>query len=237
VLVIGAGEMADETLRYLREAGARQLTIVNRNYERARDLAQQWEGRVAPWETLLNELVRADLVVSTTGAAQPVVTLANYRQIEAQRYQRPLFVLDLAVPRDFEPGIGECLQVFLYSLDDLQAACQRNRQERDAEMPRALTIVEDETARFMAELHHRSTGPVIQQLKQGWQAPKADELRRLFNKLPQLDDRARAEVEQSFDRLLNKLLHPPLETLRDEARHGIPHALLDAFKRLFQLMD
>ena len=237
VLVIGAGEMAEETLRYLREAGARQLTIVNRSYERARDLAQQWEGRVAPWEALLSELVRADLVVSTTGAAQPVVTLANYRQVEAQRYQRPLFVLDLAIPRDFDPAIGECLQVFLYSLDDLQAACLRNRQERDAEMPRALAIVEEETARFMAELHHRSTGPVIQQLKQGWQAPKADELRRLFNKLPQLDERARAEVEQSFDRLLNKLLHPPLETLRDEARHGIPHALLDAFKRLFQLMD
>ena len=237
VLVIGAGEMADETLRYLREAGARQLTIVNRSYERARDLAQQWEGRVAPWEALMVELVRADLVISTTGAPQPVVTLSNYRQIEAQRYQRPLFVLDLAIPRDFEPGIGECLQVFLYSLDDLQAACRRNRQERDAEMPRALAIVEDETARFMAELHHRSTGPVIQQLKQGWQAPKAEELRRLFNKLPQLDERARAEVEQSFDRLLNKLLHPPLETLRDEARHGIPHALLDAFKRLFQLMD
>jgi len=237
VLVIGAGEMADETLRYLREAGARQLIIVNRSYERARDLAQQWEGRVAPWEALLGELVRADLVVSTTGAAQPVVTLANYRQIEAQRYQRPLFVLDLAIPRDFEPAIGECLQVFLYSLDDLQAACRRNRQERDAEMPQALAIVEEETARFMAELHHRSTGPVIQQLKQGWQAPKAEELRRLFNKLPQLDERARAEVEQSFDRLLNKLLHPPLETLRDEARHGIPHALLDAFKRLFQLMD
>jgi len=237
VLVIGAGEMADETLRYLREAGARQLIIVNRSYERARDLAQQWEGRVAPWEALLGELVRADLVVSTTGAAQPVVTLANYRQIEAQRYQRPSLGLDLAIPRDFEPAIGECLQVFLYSLDDLQAACRRNRQERDAEMPQALAIVEEETARFMAELHHRSTGPVIQQLKQGWQAPKAEELRRLFNKLPQLDERARAEVEQSFDRLLNKLLHPPLETLRDEARHGIPHALLDAFKRLFQLMD
>ncbi|MGD9646254.1 MAG: glutamyl-tRNA reductase [Pirellulales bacterium] len=237
VLVIGAGEMAEETLRYLREAGAHHPTIVNRSYERARELAQQWEGRVAPWDALLGELVRADLVVSTTGAAAPVVTLAGYRQIEAQRYQRPLFVLDLAIPRDFEPAIGECLQVFLYSLDDLKAACELNRRERDAEMPRAVAIIEDETARFMADLHHRSTGPIIQQLKLGWQTPKEEELRRLFNKLPQLDERARAEVEQSFDRLLNKLLHPPLETLRDESRHGIPHALLDAFKRLFQLMD
>jgi glutamyl-tRNA reductase len=125
----------------------------------------------------------------------------------------------------------------LYTIDDLRLACDRNRAERDAELPAALSIIEDETARFMADLHHRATGPIVQRLKQGWQKPKEDELRRLFNKLPQLDDRARDEVTQAFDRLLNKLLHPPLETLRDEAQHGIPHALVDAFKRLFQLKD
>lgn len=237
VLVIGAGEMAEETLRYLLDEGASDVAILNRTAGRAHDLAARMGGRAADWEQLPAHLIEADVVVSTTGAEHPVVTLADYRRIEPHRYQRPLFVLDLAIPRDFEPAIGDCLEVYLYSIDDLQAACGRNRAERDAELPAALAIIEDETARFMADLYHRTTGPMIQRLKAGWQKPKEEELRRLLNKLPELDDRARAEVAQSFDRLLNKLLHPPLEALRDEARHGIPHTLVDAFKRLFQLKD
>ena len=160
-----------------------------------------------------------------------------FDRIEAARYQRPLFVLDLAVPRDFDPAIGECLGVYLYSIDDLRAACDRNRQEREKQWPAALRIVDQETARFMADLNHRATGPIIKRLKQGWQQVKEDELRRLLNKLPDLNAADRGEIDQSFDRLINKLLHPPLESLRDESEHGIPHALLDAFKRLFQLKD
>ena len=122
-------------------------------------------------------------------------------------------------------------------MDDLQAACGRNRRKRDKELPNALRIVEQESGLFMAEMHRRATGPVIQQLRQGWQKPKEEELQRLLNKLPDLDDRARDEVRRSFDRLVNKLLHSPLESLRDESRHGIPHALMDALSRLFQLKD
>ncbi|MBX7073544.1 MAG: glutamyl-tRNA reductase [Pirellulales bacterium] len=237
VLLIGAGEMGEETLRYLRDEGARDITVLNRSYERARELAAQCGARALPWEQLFPQLAAADLVVGTTGAEMPIVRIEDYRRIEPQRYQKPLFILDLAMPRDFDPRIGDCLQVFLYSIDDLRAACEQNRAERDAELPGALSIVEDETQRFMTDLHHRATGPIIKRLKQDWQAPKEEELRRLFNKLPELDDRARLEILQSFDRLLNKLLHPPLEALRDEAQHGIPHALVDAFKRLFQLKD
>jgi glutamyl-tRNA reductase len=237
VLVFGAGEMAEETLRYLQNEGAHHVTVANRNHERASELAGRWQGRAVPWEQLADELIRADLVISTTGASEPVVNLADYKRIESARYQRPLFVLDLAIPRDFEPAIGDCLGVYLYSIDDLQAACRENRRERDRELPAAIHIVEEETASFMAELHHRATGPIIKRLKEGWQQPKADELRRLFNKLPALDERARAEIEQSFERLINKLLHPPLESLRSEAQKGPPHGLLEALKRLFQLKD
>ena len=141
------------------------------------------------------------------------------------------------MPRDFDPAIGECLGVYLYSIDDLREACERNRQEREKEWPAAMRIVEQETARFMADLNHRATGPIIKRLKQGWQQTTQDELRRLFNKLPDLSDREQQEIRQSFDRLINKLLHPPLEVLRDEAAQGMTHTLLDAFKRLFQLKD
>jgi glutamyl-tRNA reductase len=146
-------------------------------------------------------------------------------------------ILDLAVPRDFDPAIGDQPDVYLYSIDDLQAACQRNRTERDKELPAAMHIVEQETARFMAEMYHRTIGPVIERLRQGWQKPKEEELQRLLHKLPDVDDRARDEIRHSFDRLVNKLLHPPLESLRDESREGVPRGLLDALARLFQLKD
>ena len=238
VLVIGAGEMGEETLRYLQDEGARQVTVINRSLPRAEELAAKFDGRALPWEELHSELVKADLVVSTTGASEPIVTLEDYRRIESQRFQRPLFVLDLAIPRDFDPAIGQhALGVYLYAIDDLEQACRKNLKDREKEMPAAIRIVEEETREFMADLNRRATGPIIRRLKQGWQQPKEDELRRLFNKLPELDEKARAEINQSFDRLVNKLLHPPLESLRDEARHGIPHALIDALMKLFQLKD
>jgi glutamyl-tRNA reductase len=237
ILIVGAGEMAEETLRYLQDEGAHHVTVVNRSFERAKELAQRWQGAVKPWERLLELLVKADLVISTTGATEPVVTLDDFRRIEPQRYQRPLFVLDLAIPRDFDPAIGDCLGVYLYSIDDLQTACSQNRAERDKELPAALHIVEEETARFMADLHHRATAPIIKRLREGWQQPKDDELRRLFNKLDQLDEKSRDEIRNSFDRLINKLLHPPLESLRTEAQTGPPHGLMEALKRLFQLKD
>jgi glutamyl-tRNA reductase len=236
-LVIGAGETAEETLRYLQDQGARDVTVINRRADRAEALSRRWHGRVAPWDRLLEALAQADLVISTTGSERSVVTLDQFRTIEASRCDRPLFVLDLAVPRDFDPAIGDRPSVYLYSIDDLRQACARNRKARDKELPAAMRIIEQEARRFMADLHHRATGPVIQKLRKGWEKPKEEELRRLLNKLPDLDDRARAEIRQSFDRLVNKLIHPPLESLRDEARHGFPGALAEALAKLFRLKD
>lgn len=236
-LVIGAGEMAAETLRYLQDEGVRRVTVVNRSFERAADLAQRWRGRALAWDELPQALAAADLVISTTAAGEPIVTLGQFAAVEARRHERPLFILDLAVPRDFEAAIGKRPDVYLYSIDDLQAACQRNRENRDKELPAAMHIIEQETARFMAEMYHRAVGPVIERLRLGWQKPKEEELRRLLNKVPDLDDHAKDEIRRSFDRLTNKLLHPPLESLRDESRKGVPRGLLDALKRLFQLKD
>jgi glutamyl-tRNA reductase len=237
VVVIGAGEMALETLRYLREEGSHQITIINRSYERASELAPQWHGRAIAWDQLLEALATADLIISTTGASEPIVTLADFGRIERARFGRPLFILDLAVPRDFEPAIGARPDVYLYSIDDLQEACRRNKAQRDKELPRAMRIIDQEAASFMTAWRHRAVGPVIEQLRRGWQKSKEDELERLFNKLPNLDDHARDEISQSFNRLVNKLLHPPLESLRDESRRGVPRMLMEALVKLFQLKD
>jgi glutamyl-tRNA reductase len=237
VLVIGAGEMAEETLRYLQQEGARQITVVNRSWDRAEQLARRWQGRAMPWDQLVQAAAAADVIISTTGAQEPILTAETFRQVAAQRRRWPVFILDLAVPRDVDPTVGEQPGVYLFSIDDLKATCEANRRQRDAELPAAMRIVEEETGQFMADLHHKASAPLIMQLRQGWQKPKEEELQRLFNKLPQLDEHARAEIRRSFDRLVNKMLHLPLDSLRDHARHGVPHSLLDALIQLFRLKD
>ena len=237
VLLIGAGKMAAETLRYLRAAGARDMLIVNRTAGRAGDLAARLGARAGRFENLSAELAAADLVVSTTGATAPVVSLELFAEVELRRAGRPLVVLDLAVPRDFDPRIGQRPGVWLYSVDDLAAACAANRKSRQRELPAALTIIDEETQRFMGDLHHRSTAPVIERLRAGWNETGEAELDRLFRRLPGLDDASRAEIRQAFDRYAAKLLHPPLASLRSESRAGPPHGLLDALKRLFDLKD
>ncbi len=197
VLVIGAGKMADETLRYLRDAGATRIHVVNRSPEHGNQLAQSWSGVVVPWDQLWDQLAAADLVVSATAAGQPVVTAAAFnQQVVPRRQQRPLFILDLAVPRDFEPAVGDALGVYLYSLDDLEHACELNRQSRAEELPAAERIVLAETDRFMAEAHRRAAAPVISGLRRNLEEPKQSELERLFNKLPELD-RARTGRDHS----------------------------------------
>jgi glutamyl-tRNA reductase len=237
VLVLGAGEMAEETLKYLRDEGVRRVTVVNRSLAKAQALAQKWKGQWMPWHQRLEALTAADLVVSTTGAEHAIVTVAEFHSLEVYRGGRPLFILDLAVPRDFEPAIGDRPGVYLYSIDDLQQVCRVNRRQRDQELPAALKIVEEETDRFLGELHCRAVGPVIRRLRADWEESKEKEIHRLFHKLPDLDDHARDEIRQSFERLVNKLLHPPMESLRHASRQGIPEVLLGAMTRLFQLKD
>jgi glutamyl-tRNA reductase len=237
VLLLGAGKMAAETLRYLREAGARDVVVVNRTVERGQDLAARLGGRPGRFADLEAELTAADLVVSTTAASAPVVSLELFGRVETARRGRPLVVLDLAVPRDFDPQIGARPGVWLYSVDDLAAACEANRRRRQGEMPLAAAIVEEETSRFMGDMHHRSTAPVIERLRAGWNETGEMELERLFRRLPALDVAAREEIRQAFERYAAKLLHPPLASLRSESRSGPPHGLLDALRRLFDLRD
>ena len=238
VLVLGAGDMAEETLRFLSNHWQPQIHVVNRNPQRGKLLAENCGGTYHPWSELWDQLVSADLVISTTGAEEPPVTVEAFAtQVEPRRHQRTLFILDLAVPRDFSPEVGQALGVYLYSLDDLHSACARNQAARAAEMPAAERIILEETAQFASAAAHRATAPVISRFRHGMHAPKQAELERLFHKLPQLDEASRAEIEQFADRLVNKMLHPPLESLRDASENGTHMGLLEALRRLFKIED
>jgi glutamyl-tRNA reductase len=237
VLVIGAGEMGEETVRYLIDEGAKAFVVVNRSLERAERLAGQCDGRAVPWSQLEAALVEADLVVSTTAAAEPVIAYDAFCEVMRQRQNRPIFLLDLAVPRDIDPAIDRLENVYLYTIDELKEVCRANADRRRAEMHKALEIVDQETDDFMVELNHRATSPIIRRLRGQLQQIADAETDRLFRELPELDEPQREKIRQFRHRLLNKLLHPPLSALRDEARDGTPHSLLEALKRLFHLRD
>ena len=239
VLIIGAGEMAQETLTYLVDKNVGQTVIVNRSRDRADQLAKQTGSEAADWDQLENLLAAADLVVSATAATDPVVTSDLFHQVVEKRFQRPIFILDLAVPRDFEAAISEFINVYLYSIDDIQAVCDANLAARQLEWPKAENIIAEETALFMKILFQRVTGPWIGRLKQQANDIKEAELQRLQNKLGSLadDPAVTKELEISLDRLVNKLLHPPLESLREDISPDTGAGLLDALKKLFQLKD
>lgn len=239
VLIIGAGEMAEETLRYLQSEGVRRITVINRSPERATRLAEMFPGaETRPFEQLDEWLGKADVIVSTTGASQPIVDARRFAAARRKSFDRPVFVLDLGAPRDFDPAARSIDEnVFLYDIDDLEATCERNRKARAREIDKALRIIDEETDRFMQEVYHRATGPIVKRLREQWHDLSRDELDRLRSKLAHLNETDIDLIERSVERIVNKLLHPPLEALRKEAREGTPHGLLDALKRLFHLHD
>ena len=241
VLILGAGEMAEETLRYLCEEGVKQIVVVNRSLERAEKLAAQFAGveaRTRTWAALDEELALADMIVSTTGATEPVVDLARFREVRRRSGEKPVFILDLGAPRDFDPAITNLDDnVFLYDIDALEQTCERNRKSRFREIEKAMRVVDEETERFMQDVYHMATGPIVKRLREQWHDVSRDELQRLRSKLTHLSASDLETVERSMERIVNKLLHPPLEALRDEAKAGTPHGLIDALKQLFHLRD
>ncbi|MFN8706592.1 MAG: glutamyl-tRNA reductase [Planctomyces sp.] len=234
VLIIGAGEMAEETLQYLRSEGVQRIVVANRSPERAQRLASEFGGEAVPFEQLDDWMARADVIVSTTGSDDILISRKRFESVRKRTHQHPVFILDLAAPRDFDPTIADVDDnVFLYDIDALEETCSKNRELRKAEVQRAMEMIQEQTSRFMQEIYHRATGPVIHRLREHWNEISRSELERMYRKLPDLNDEQRGAIEATIQRIVNKLLHPPLEALKDEAREGTPEGLLQAIRRLF----
>lgn len=236
ILLIGAGDMGTETIKYLIDAGANRIDVVNRSLHRGQELANKFDAAALPWENLEDSVGKADLIVSTTGAKEPIITTDQFKKWCSRK---TVLVLDLAVPRDFDPGIANLSNVYLYTVDDLQAVCDSNIVARKKEWPKAERIVDSELARFVEESAHRTSGMTIKKLRQQVEETKNNELERLVNKLKSkgLDAATEKEITVAFDRLVNKLLHPPMQTLREHADTSAHETMLDYLRRLFRIND
>ncbi|MCA9694645.1 MAG: glutamyl-tRNA reductase, partial [Myxococcales bacterium] len=239
VVLVGAGEMAEQAGAHLRAAGVSELTVVNRSRERGEALARTLDGHAAPWEQLEVELRRAEIVVTSTGASQPVIDRALMKRVMRARRNEPVFLVDIAVPRDVDADVARLDEVFLYNIDDLQAIVHDNMRSRVAEAERAATLVEEEVAAFIAWQRSRAIGPLIRELQEHARAIVEAELSRLGGKLSGLSPEQQKAVATLARGISQKLLHRPMISLRKAAAGDDAgrYDLASALQELFQLGD
>jgi glutamyl-tRNA reductase len=241
VLVIGAGKMGDLTLQHLKALAPGQILVTNRNPERAEAAAERWGAQAVPFDRLDPALIEADLVVSTTAAAEPIVTHDQYVRVQRARRNRLSLILDIAIPRDFDPRIGDLDQVTLYHVDDLRAQAEQNLQRRQRGVDPALVIIEHETAACYSALRHQlAAGALLQQLGNHADQIRQRELAALFAAHPGLSDADREAIAHMAARLQNQFLHHPRAAVRSalsESHDDQPHPILSAVRHLFGLGD
>jgi glutamyl-tRNA reductase len=242
VLVIGAGKMGALTLRHLGRLGPRRIWVTNRSPAKAEAVARGCGGRAVPWEELDNALARADIVLSTTGAPEPVVSLERYRRLCAGRPGKSRVILDIAVPRDFDPCVNEDDGTYLFNIDDLMRIRARTLQDRQRHIAPAEAIVEQEQRRFWKEWARRSHGPTIASLTRDLETKRKVVVAQLLARLNgRLTDADKEYVEGAFRLLQNQFLHGPISALIEETHAGPEvrggHTLLEALRKLFRIQD
>jgi len=236
ILLIGAGETTELTARMLVENGASgELMVCNRTAARAVALAAKCVGVVIPFEGLAGALERADMALSSTGAPQPIISREQVQAARKRRRGRPLFLIDLAVPRDVEPTVNELDDVYLYNIDDLQAVVERNLADRQEEAVAAEPLVEEEVARFQAWLRMLEVGPTIGELQAWADSVEEGEWERLSGRLSHLSERDRKQVAALLRGLKNKLLRAPILHLKRAAQTGNGYGEVAHIREVFSL--
>ena len=234
-LLVGAGEMCELTAQYLVDAGVEHLLVTNRTLARGEELARRFGGEAAPFETLATQLATVDIVISSTAATDYVISPGDLRHAMRERRGRPLFLIDIAVPRDIDPAARDLDNVFLFDIDDLEQVIAANRQERESEIDRVQDIIDDEMKQFLHWFNALGTGPLIRDLHQRAADLQQQELARWTAKIAQLSVEDQKMVEGILRGYANKLLHNPLVQIREFANDDDGYVRLDTVRRLFDL--
>lgn len=234
-LVLGAGEMSEITLELLRDEGVRSWVVTNRTYDRAVDLATRWGGRAVAWEELGSALPGAEIVICSTSAPHPVLTLERFRAALPRRLSRPMCIVDIAIPRDVDPRVGAEPNVFLYNVDDLRQIVDASLDRRRAEIPHAETIIANGVEDFWNWHASLAVVPTIRDLRERGESVRQAEVERALRRLEHLPPEDRQAIEAMTRSMLNKLLHSPTVRLREAAGNGRGTSVLDAVRYLFEL--
>ncbi len=236
VMLIGAGEMAELSLRHLVNAGASRVLIANRTEESARRLANEFGGEVIPFDQLAEFLPEADVVICSTGAPEYIVTEPLTRQVRERRRNRPTCFIDISVPRNIDPAVGRLPNVFIFDIDDLESVISSNIREREREAERAELIVRSEVMQFQQALRALDIGPTIGALRQKLQELARAEMERQRNRLGSLTPEQETAIEALLMSTVNKISHPVLNQLRRSYETSDSDAV-QAFRDIFGLEE
>jgi glutamyl-tRNA reductase len=220
VLVVGAGKMSEQAARHLMNQGAGAVMVANRTQERAEQLAQRFGGRTIRFDDLYRSADQADIIITSTGSARPVFRREHAQHFLQQRRGRPMFFIDIAVPRDVDPEVNRVDGIFLYDIDDLQSVAGSHLKERSREAELAEAMIVAEVAQYQRRLHALNVTPEIVQLQQSAEQMRRGELRRLASRLQTLSAEQQAAVEALTRGLVNKFLHQPVQAIKAAASEG-----------------
>lgn len=235
VLLIGAGEMAELAARHLITQVQRPVVVANRTFENACNLARELRGSAVRMEQLEEGLVGADVVITSTGSCEPLITRDHMKRVMRTRRFRPLFLIDIAIPRDVESAVNDVDGVYLYNIDDLQAVVEENLGERRQEALRGESIVEDEVTKFINWQTSLGSTPTIIALRKKLEAIREGELARLNGKLSRLSSEDRETVELITKAIINKIAHDPIVFLKKTRARSKSKLYLDTTQKIFKL--
>ena len=236
-MVLGAGEMAELALASLQHEGVRAAVVANRTFERAEVLAARYGATAVHYDAAWSALAEVDLLLCSTAAPRPVVTVERVSDAVSRRGDRPLCILDIALPRDVEPPVGRLANVFLYDLDDLRAMVSASIERRRLELPAAESVITEEVEKFWHWVAGLAAVPVLTQFRQEMDRLRERELAAALRRLPDLTPAQRDAVEHLSHALMNKFLHEPSVRLRAAAANGRGLGVVDVARYLFALDD
>ncbi len=237
VMVVGSGEMGELTLKSLIDHGARGVLVANRNPERAQNLADANGGEAVAFEELQEHLHRADIVISTTAAPRTILHAPDFQYALKQRGQEPMFVIDIAVPRDVDADVGGIDNVYLYNVDDLQQVVNENLEARRKEIDAAMALVDSGVDKFMRWMAGLAAEPTIVSMSEELEQIRQREMRKTLNALPDLTDKQREEIDQLTTRMVRAIMQRPAASIKQEIGHHDPHTVLHLVKRLFGIEE
>jgi glutamyl-tRNA reductase len=237
VVIVGAGEMAELAVEALRKRGANRILVVSRTLERAQALVQRWNAEATTFENLNDALGRADVLISSTSAPHTIITQEIVKDAMALRTERPLVLIDIALPRDIDPDVAKLPHVRLYDMDTLNAQLEHSLAERLAEVPMVRSILDEEVSEFEEYMKSLEMIPIIADMRQQAEEIRQGLLKKNLSKMPDLTDEERERIEAMTQALVKKILDAPTQRLRAEA--SCPHApeYATVVRTLFGLRD
>ncbi|MDI6744702.1 MAG: glutamyl-tRNA reductase [Thermodesulfovibrionales bacterium] len=232
-MLLGAGDMAELAARHLMSNGVKDVLVANRTYESGEKLAKEFNGRAVRFEDFMHEMVNTDIVICSTGASKYVLMKEQMQKVMKERRHKPVFIIDIAVPRNIDPEINNIDNVYLYDVDDLHGIVDTNRLERQKEAEKAEEIIAEEIETFQKWLSSLDSVPTIVALRDRADAIKKEEIEKLLNKLPALGEKERDAIECMASTIINKLTHPPTTALKEGPEDR--DILIAAIRKLYGL--